>query len=313
MTAPPFPTRLLLPRHWPTWLLLGLAWLVVQLPYRRVLAAGRVLGGLFLRVSARRRRVADTNLRLCYPALPPAGRARLLRDHFQALGIGLLETAMAWWLPDARLRRLIAEMEGLPHLQEALAAGRGVILLSSHFTTTEMGVRLLNLLAPINPMYRKHENPAVDDIMHRSFGTYFETVIPRDDVRGMLRCLRSGRAVWYAPDQNYGRRGHIFAPFFGIPAATNPATGRFAQMGNAVVIPYFACRLPDARGYRLTLLPPLDGFPSGDEVADTARISAVVEAGVRRIPEQYLWVHRRFKTRPPGEPGLYDAGVPRHP
>lgn len=309
MTAPPFPPRLLLPRYWPVWALLGIAWLIVQLPYRAVLAVGAVLGEAFLRVSARRRRIADTNLRLCYPALTPAERARLLRAHFRALGIGLLETAMAWWLPEACLRRLIAAVDGLPHLQEALAAGRGVILLSSHFTTTEMGVRLLNLLAPINPMYRRHENAAVDDIMHRCFGAYFETVIPRDDVRGMLRCLRGGRAVWYAPDQNYGRRGRVFAPFFGVAAATNPATGRFAQMGNAVVIPYFARRLPRGRGYRLTLLPPLDGFPSGDEAADTVRINAVIEAEVRQSPEQYLWVHRRFKTRPPGEPGVYGTGV----
>jgi KDO2-lipid IV(A) lauroyltransferase len=307
MNAPPFPPRLLLPRYWPAWMLLGFAWLTVQLPYRAVLAAGGALGGLFLRVSARRRRIADTNLRLCYPGLTPAERARLLRDHFHALGIGLLETAMAWWLPDARLRRLIAEVEGLPYLQEALAGGRGVILLSSHFTTTEIGVRLLNLLAPINPMYRRHENAAVDDIMHRSFGAYFETVIPRDDVRGMLRCLRGGRAVWYAPDQNYARRGRIFAPFFGIPAATNPATGRFAQMGAAVVIPYVARRLPHGRGYRITLQPPLAGFPCGDEIADTVRVNAVIEAEVRQTPEQYLWVHRRFKTRPPGEPDVYAA------
>lgn len=310
MTAPPFSPRLLLPRFWPTWLLLGLAWLIVQLPYRAVLAVGGLMGGMFRRVSARRRRVAETNLQLCYPGMAPAERVRLLRGHFRALGIGLLETAMAWWLPDARLRRLIAEAEGLPHLQEALAAGRGVILLSSHFTTTELGVRLLNLLAPINPMYRRHENAAVDDIMHRCFGAYFETVLPRDDVRGMLRCLRQGRAVWYAPDQNYGRRGRVFAPFFGIPAATNPATGRFAQMGRAVVIPYFARRLPGALGYRLTLQPPLADFPGGDEVADTVRVNAVVEAGVRAVPEQYLWVHRRFKTRPPGEPGLYGDPIP---
>ncbi len=307
MTAPPFPPRLLSPRHWPAWLLLGLAWITVQLPYRAVLAAGALLGALFRHLSPRRRRVADINLRLCYPGLDAGARARLLRAHFRALGIGLLETAMAWWLPERRLRPLIAEVVGLRHLQESLAGGHGVILLSSHFTTTEMGVRLLDLLVPINPMYRRHENAVVDDIMHRSFGAYFETVIPRDDVRGMLRCLRQGRAVWYAPDQNYGRRGHVFAPFFGIPAASNPATGRFAQMGKAAVIPYFASRLPGARGYRLTLLPPLSGFPSGDEVADTARVNAIVEAEVRTIPEQYLWVHRRFKTRPPGESGFYDT------
>lgn len=305
MTVPPFPSRLLLPRYWLTWLLLGLAWVLVRLPYRGVLFAGRMLGGMFRRASARRRRIAETNLRLCFPELSPAERARLLRDHFRALGIGLLETAMAWWLPAERLRRLIVEVEGLPHLKDALEGGRGVILLSAHFTTTEIGVRLLNLVTPINPMYRKHENPVINDVLHRSFGSYFETVLPRDDVRGMLRCLKQGRAVWYAPDQNYGRRGRIFVPFFGVDAATNPATGRFARMGDAAVIPYCAQRLADGRGYRLILLPPLDGFPTGDDVADTRRVCATVEAAVRRMPEQYLWVHRRFKTRPPGQPDFY--------
>jgi KDO2-lipid IV(A) lauroyltransferase len=307
MTAPPFQPRLLLPRYWPAWMLLGAGWLIVRLPYRAVLAVGAVLGGLSLCVSARRRRIADINLRLCYPGLAPAQRVRLLRDHFHALGIGMLETAMAWWLPDERVRRLIAEVDGLPYLQEALAGGRGAILLNGHFTTIEMGTRLLNLLVPINPMYRRHENAAVDHVMHRGGGSRYPSVIPRDDVRAMLRCLRSGRAVWYAPDQNYGRRGRVFAPFFGIPAATNPATGRFAQIAAAVVIPFFAYRLPRGRGYRLVLQPPLAGFPGGDEVADAARVNAVVEEEVRQAPEQYLWVHRRFKTRPPGEPDLYDA------
>jgi len=307
MTPPPFPPRLLLPRYWPAWLLLGAGWLIVRLPYRVVLAVGAVLGGLSLRISARRRRIAAINLRLCYPELTPAQRGRLLREHFRALGIGTLETAMAWWLPDARMRRLIAEVDGLSYLQEVQAGGRGVILLNGHFTTIEMGTRLLNLLTPIHPMYRRHENAAVDHAMHRGGGSRYPSVIPRDDVRAMLRCLRSGGAVWYAPDQNYGRRGHVFAPFFGIPAATNPATGRFAQIADALVIPFFAYRLPQGRGYRLVLRPPLAGFPGGDEITDAARISTVVEEEVRQAPEQYLWVHRRFRTRPPGEPGLYDV------
>ena len=285
--------------------LVGLVKAAVRLPYPQVLRVGGMLGNAVMRLSARRVRIARVNLELCFPELSAAEREDLLRRHFRALGIGVLETGMAWCLPDERLRGLIAEVEGLHHLQQARAAGKGVILLSAHLTATELGVRLLNLLTPIHPMYREHENPAVRAVMHGSFKPHFEAVIPRDDVRGMLRSLRSGHAVWYAPDQNYGRPNRIFAPFFGVPAATNAATGRFARMGDALVIPYFAHRLPDARGYRLELLPPLDDFPGASDEIDTARINDIIEAQIRRVPEQYLWVHRRFKTRPKGEDDLY--------
>lgn len=286
-------------------LLLGLVKAALLLPYPRILDAGRLLGRAVQRLSPRRAHIARVNLALCFPELDAAARERLLREHFDALGVGVLETGMAWCLPDERIRGLIAEVEGLEHLKDARAAGRGVILLSAHFTATELGVRLLNLLTPIHPMYREHENPDLRDIMHGSFKPHFEAVIPRDDVRGMLRSLRSGHAVWYAPDQNYGRPNRVFVPFFGVPAATNAATGRFARMTDALVIPYFAHRLEGARGYRLELTPPLEAFPGADDDSDTARINGIIEAWVRRVPAQYLWVHRRFKTRPEGEADLY--------
>ena len=300
-----FSKRLLLPHFWPAWLLIGVAWVLVQLPFAWVLAIGTLLGELFMYSSARRRGIADTNLRLCFPELTADRRRRLLRLQFHSLGIAVLEKAMAWWWPSPRLARLIREVEGFEDLERALAAGRGVILLSAHFTTAEVGVRLLNTRVPIVPMYREHENPIIRFMMHHSYKPHFKAVIPRDDVRGMLRCLKGGGAVWYAPDQNYGRQGRAFAPFFGVMAATNPATGRFARMSGAVVIPYFARRLPGNRGYRLRLLPPLADFPTGNDEADAARVNQVIETEVRDNIEQYLWVHRRFKTRPPGEPGVY--------
>lgn len=285
--------------------LVGLVKAAVRLPYRQALAVGGLLGRAIMRLAPRRVRIARINLALCFPELSAAEREDLLRRHFRALGIGVLETGMAWCLPDERLRGLIAETAGLHHLQQARAAGKGVILLSAHLTATELGVRLLNLLTPIHPMYREHENPAVRAVMHASFKPHFQAVIPRDDVRGMLRSLRGGHAVWYAPDQNYSRANRVFVPFFGVPAATNAATGRFARMGDALVIPYFAHRLSGARGYRLELMPPLDDFPGASDEIDTARINDIIEAQVRRAPEQYLWVHRRFKTRPKGERDLY--------
>ena len=246
--------------------------------------------------------ISRVNLALC-PELSSAEREDLLRRH-SAHSDGVLETGMARCLPDHR-SPVSSWVHGLEHLQSARAEGRGVILLSAHVTGTELGVRLLNLLTPVHPMYREHENPVLRALMHGSFKPHFERVIPRDAVRTMLKSLREGHAVWYAPDQNYRGVNHVFVPFFGIAAATNAATSRFARMGNALVIPYFPQRLPDGRGYRLTLMPPLADFPGDSEEADCMRINTIIEDEVRQAPEQYLWVHRRFKTRPSGEPDLY--------
>ncbi len=297
---------LLSPRYWMTWLLIGLVRTLAWLPYRHALAAGRLIGDQFRKRHTRRRRIAEVNLELCFPELSAAARERLLCESFRSFGIGVIETAISWWQPERRVRRLIAEVEGIEHLRAALASGRGVILLTAHFTTSELGARLLNDLVPVNAMYRVHENPVIDRAMRRSIDRYLKGAVQRDDVRTMLRCLKHGEAVWYAPDQDYRRRNRVFVPFFGVPAASNPATARFADMCNALVIPYFPQRLPGDRGYRLTVLPPLEDFPGGDELEDTARVIRVVEDMVRRCPEQYLWTHRRFRVRPDGQPGFYD-------
>ncbi len=296
---------LLSPRHWPTWLLVGIVWSIAHLPARVAQAVGRFIGERVRKRASSRSRVAEINLRLCFPDLSTDERERLLRECFRSFGIGIVETAMGWWLPERRIRAQIAEVEGLDHLQQALVSGRGVILLTAHFTSAELGVRMLNTLAPVNAMFRVHENPVIDSLMRRSIDRHLRGGIERDDVRAMLRRLRNGEAVWYAPDQDFRRRNRIFVPFFGVEAASNPATGRFAAMTNALVIPYFPQRLAGG-GYRLTLLPPLEGFPAGDETADTARINRIIEDMVRRCPEQYLWTHRRFRARPDGQPGVYD-------
>ncbi len=301
-TTPLLP--LLAPRFWPLWAGLGLGWCLAQAPYRVQLAAGRAIGWLACRLAGSRRRIAATNLRLCFPELDEAARRRLLHAHFLSLGMGVVETAMSWWTPARRLRPL-ARIEGLDNLERALEGGKGVILLSAHFTTLEIGGRLLSLHAPFHVMYREHKNPLFERIMRRARERHFEKAIPRDDLRGMLRSLKANMPVWYAPDQNYGREHSIFVEFFGVPAATITATARLAKISGAAVVPFFQERLPGAAGYRLRLLPALEDFPSGDERADTQRINDVIEAEVRRIPEQYLWVHRRFKTRPEGAAPLY--------
>ncbi|KRU90310.1 MULTISPECIES: lipid A biosynthesis lauroyl acyltransferase [Pseudomonas aeruginosa group] len=306
MDRPRFSTAFLHPRYWPLWLGLGLLWLVVQLPYPVLLALGRGLGALMYRLVGSRREIAARNLELCFPEKSPAERERLLKENFASSGIAFFEMAMSWWWPKARLARL-AHIEGLEHLREAQAKGEGVILMALHFTTLEIGAALLGQVHTIDGMYREHGNPVFDYVQRRGRERHNldATAIEREDVRAMLKVLRAGRAIWYAPDQDYGAKQSLFVPLFGIPAATVTATTKFARLGRARVLPFTQSRLADGCGYRLTIHPPLEDFPGESEEADCLRINQWVERCVRQQPEQYLWAHRRFKTRPQGEARLY--------
>jgi KDO2-lipid IV(A) lauroyltransferase len=299
--APPGRYRM---RHASVWIAAGLLWCVSRLPFAWQLAIGRLLGRAMLVLARERRRIARTNLALCFPELSGEEHRQLLKAHFASLGIALVETALSWWAPDSRLRPL-ARLTGLEHLEAALRQGRGVILLSAHFTTLEIGGRLLALHAPFHVLYRDHRNPVIETLQRRARRRRFEKPIPRGDLRGMLASLKQNRPVWYAPDQDFGRDNAVFVPFFGTPAATLTATSRLARASGAPVVPFFPCRLPGARGYELTLLPALEDFPGADIAEDTRRLMALIEERVRQQPDQYLWVHRRFKTRPPGKPPVY--------
>ncbi|RMD79785.1 MAG: lipid A biosynthesis acyltransferase, partial [Gammaproteobacteria bacterium] len=227
--------------------------------------------------------------------------------HFAALGEGLAEQALAWWAPDGRLAPR-AELEGLAHLEAALAAGRGALLVNPHFTTVEITGRLL-MLPPalrrrVHFSYRRHKSPAVEALQRRARLRHAASLVAHDDLRAVVRLLRRGEAVWYAPDQNYRGKQSAFVPFFGVPAATITATSRLARLTGAAVLPVVTYRLPGGR-WRLVVEPPLAGFPGPDPAADAARLNAVFERQIRAAPEQYLWVHRRFKTRPPGEEDVY--------
>ncbi len=294
----------LAPRYWLTWLALSLLWCVAHSPYRVQMALGKWIGRLFYRVAGHRRRVAEVNVSLCFPELTPDQRARFVKAHFVSVGQGLIETAMSWWSTGKRLAPLL-HIEGLEHLQGALATGHGAILLSAHFTSFELGGRLLARRVPFHVMYRRHENPLFEAIMKRSREARFEKAIPREDIRAMLRSLKENKPVWFAPDQNYSAEHSAFVSFFNIPASTITSTSRLAKISGAPVVPFFTHRLPENAGYLLRLLPMLENFPSDDVQQDTQRLSTLLEAEIRRSPEQYLWVHRRFKTRPPGEAGVY--------
>ena len=275
------------------------------LPFAWQLTLGGWLGRGIGRIAHRRRRIAAINLALCFPEQTPAQRESLLEQHFAALGIGLFETALAWWGSAQKLRGL-AHVTGIEHLHQALERGRGVILLTGHFTALELGARFITAHQSFHALYRPHKNPLYEAIMRhaREHRSGFPP-LAREDLRGLLRAFKQGRVIWYAPDQNHGARNSVFAPFFGIATCTITATARLAALSGAAVVPYFPRRLPGTTGYEIAILPALTEFPSGDAIADASRINALIEQSVRRAPEQYLWVHRRFKTRPPGSPDFY--------
>jgi KDO2-lipid IV(A) lauroyltransferase len=291
------------PEYWPTWLGLAILRVFEPLPHRLLYLLGRGVG-LFLHLFPTPfKRIARRNIELCLPELSEAERARILREHFAGLGCALFETAMSWWSSNERIRR-ITMMTGLEHLEAAQRTGRGVLLLSAHFNSIEIGCRALAARLPLNVMYRPTRNELIGEFVHSRRAVQTKRAIPRDDVRTLVKALKEGDVVWYAPDQSFRKKGAQMVKLFGIPAATNTATSRIAGMTNALVLPYFFERTPQG-GYQGTIHPPLEDFPSDDAVADTERFNRIVEAEVRRIPEQYLWIHRRFKGLTPDYPNYY--------
>ncbi len=270
---------------------------------------GPLLGRMFKHIAPRRRRIADINLKICFPALSPAEREALLTRHFESLGMSFLEASLAWWAPRDKLRVLV-DVHGTEHLEAAARDGSGVILLGAHYTTLEISGPMMALFSPIpiTAVYRPHEHPVIDGIATEQRRSRIGAAIPRDDIKATVRALQDGRTVWFASDQNFGLRHSVFSPFFGVLAATNPAPARLAKLSGARVVPFVSERLSyHPLRYRLTILPALEDFPTNDPQQDMDRINMLIEEQVRRMPEQYLWIHRRFKDRPPGEPSFYDG------
>jgi Kdo2-lipid IVA lauroyltransferase/acyltransferase len=298
------PIRLFAPRYWPTWLGLGLMRLLAFLPYGWQVRLGKGVGTVLQHLPISITHTARRNMELCMPAQTPEERRKLLAAHFQSLGISLFEIAFSWWAAPRRIRRLI-RIDGAENLHAALARGRGVILLSAHFTTMEMGGRMLATVHPTSFLYKPTKNPLLAWIVARCRCRFGGTAIPRDDIRSLISALRHNECVWYAPDQSYRKKGAQMVELFGIPAATNTFTSRLARMTGATVLPYFFERLPDAQGYRAVIHPPFDNFPSECPIADTRRFNHLIEDQIRLTPDQYLWAHRRFKGLTADYPDYY--------
>ncbi|MDD2764734.1 MAG: hypothetical protein PHE83_12255 [Opitutaceae bacterium] len=294
--------RLWLPQYWPAWAGLGLFRLLNRLPWPVQRALARSLGWCVYHLVPIRRHVVLTNLRLCFPEKSGPEIRALARAHYGALALGLFESCAGWWTAAADLPP--HRIQGREHLEAALAAGRGVVVLTAHFTTLEICGRYMAEAFPVGCLYRDPNNPVVAHLMRKQRERHMVIAVHFDDLKGLIRALRAGHAIWYAPDQGKRTKQSEILPFFGVPAITNTATTKLAEMTGAPVVPYFARREPDG-SYTLTILPPLADFPTADAATDAVRISRLIEEHVRLAPEQYFWVHKRFKARGPGYPEVY--------
>jgi KDO2-lipid IV(A) lauroyltransferase len=292
------------PATWPTWIGMGLLRIACWLPHSAALATGRMLGRLAHTFGGERRAIVRRNIELCFHDLNTSQRDALTRRHFGALGMSVIEMGLGRWASDEHLLS-ITTVEGVNHVLEAVNNGKGVILLSAHFTTLEISGRVITLnVPPYDAVYRKNRDEFKTELLRSGRERSAANTIEKRDIKKMVRSLRDGRIVWYAPDQSYNRKGSEVIEFFGIPSMHTTATSTLARLGRAVVVPYFPMRLENGH-YHLKLLPPLEDFPSDDPIADTRRYVEVVEDHVRRCPEQYLWVHRKFKNLPEPYPDYY--------
>lgn len=305
MPRPTFSRALLSPRHWPAWLGVGVIWLIARLPWPALMRLGQLLGAAIQRFPSPRRKVAETNIALCFPELDAAAQAALVDAHLRDIGPMLMEFALGWMGSDRAIERIPVALEGLEHLEQARTQRRGVLLVGGHFSHLELCARLVSQRIRIAGMYRRMDSPVFEWAVLRARLRYADAMFEKDDIRGTVKYLRAGGTLWYAPDQDMRSKDNVFVPFFGVPAATITATHHLARLSGAVVIPFFHRRLPDGHGYALRLGAPLESLPSADPLDDTARVNACIEQMAREAPEQYLWVHKRFKTRPEGMAQIY--------
>ncbi len=294
------------PRYWPSWMLVGIARAFGYLPLPLLWGLGTVVGSLGYYLVGSRRRIARRNLELCFPELSAKEIDRLTRRHFAALGTALFSTGVSWVASKKRLKRLIRYRHREIY-EQVKTSGRPIIFLAPHFLGLELGGMCFSLECPGVSMYQRVHDPVLDRQIYRGRCRYGGIMIERNaSLKTLIKLLRQGTTFYYLPDQNPGRRRGVFVPFFGIQTATYPTLSRFAKLADAVVIPCCSRFLPYGRGVEMVFLPPLEPFPTDDPIADTTLMNRRIEEAIRLMPEDYFWVHRRFKTRPRGEPSLYE-------
>lgn len=304
-SKPSFRKELIHPRYWLTWFGLAILWLWVQLPYPVLLKMGNLIGRTSMRFLKRRVSIARQNLKLCFPQYSDAQIDAIVEQNFQSLGMGLIETGMAWFWSDERVRKWF-DVRGLEHITTACEKGQGVMAIGVHFMSLELGGRVMGLCRPMMAMYRPHNNKAMEFVQTRGRSRSNKAMLDRRNLKGMVKALKSGEAVWFAPDQDYGPKGSSFAPFFAVQqAATTNGTHTIARLAKPAILTIVLIRKADGTGYQLVIEPEFCDYPLDDEQAAAEYMNRKIEHEIMRAPEQYLWLHRRFKTRPMGKPKLY--------
>ena len=301
-----FQRAFLTPKYWGIWFGIGLLRLLALLPYRWKFPTGKWLGKVLYTLSPKRRRLAQANLTLCFPKKTTAQVQTILKQHFESLGIALMEITIVWWgdhktnHQDAFERKLVTFI-GEENLTKAQQAGKGVLILAPHFTTLELTGLFVSFLTNYHAVYRPHDNPLMDYLIAKgrsiqfSNGDHVEPV-SNANTRQMLKVLRKGQSMTFLPDQRYRSKGNVEVPFFGVKAKSNPATSKISKMTGCAVVPTFTRRLENNQ-YEVEFLPALENFPSGDDYQDTLKLHQLYEAEIRRNPSQYLWVHNRWNLK----------------
>ena len=295
----------LAPKYWPLWLAIGLLRLTVYLPNPVIHAMGTACGLLMYYLMPSRRRVARINLKQAYPDYSSQKIEALSKKAFKNLGISIFEMGIAWFETSETLKQR-CQIEGKEHLDKAMANNKGVILLTGHFTSLEMGARLIGFYTKkYNGVFKQARNPLFNAIMVHYRSKFGDELFDNKNARGITRGLKNGHATWFAPDQDFRWQETVFSPFLGGIASTLTATAKLARITGAPLLPFYPVRLEKGKGFKLIVLPPLQDFPTGDIQADCARVNKTIEAMIHDNPEQYLWSHKRFKRQPDGRPSIY--------
>lgn len=305
--APRFSIHFFHPKYWLTWFGVAILYIISWLPYRVQLILGANIGRLLYKIAKRRRNIALRNIQLCFPELSANEQEHLLRKNFEATGIALFESSIGWWWPQWRLKKL-CHYQGLEHIEEARKSGKGVLMITIHMMCIEIGCRVFAQKYPSVAFYRPHNNDLMEYFQYHGRARDNRYLIGAKNVKGLLNALKDNELCFYLPDQDYGRRRSVFVPFFAQPeTCTTTGTTLFAKESGCTVLLVTPERLDNGKGYLVNVSPVLDNYPSGDDTADAARLNRLVEEAIMRAPEQYLWLHRRFKTRPNRkDPSLYD-------
>ena len=295
-------TNFIHPKYFLTWILILLMRVGVFVPFRLQVFFGKIIGKLIYPVMTELRKTAYSNISNCFPEKKQPQVTLLVKQHFEAIGISLFETANAYFASDKKIKKMLIIVNE-QHFTEALKKEGGIILLCSHFMPLMLGSRALLIKHTIANIYRPQNNKLFDKVMVKGYLKNGAVMIKSTDTRSIMKAINNSLPIWYAPDQDLGRNNSVFAPLFGIQTATASATSRLAKNNNTRVIPYSFIRTK--HGYEMSFDKPLKNYPSGDAIKDASETNQILEKQILKNPEQYLWIHRRFKTRPEGEESFY--------